>query len=49
MTLLQKSKAFLGRNKKVLLIAAAVYLVAIVALIGLSMGPQTEPFVYQVR
>jgi len=49
MTPLQKAKAFMGRNKKVLFIATALYCLAMIALVGFSMGPQTEPFVYQVR
>jgi cell division protein FtsL len=49
MTLLQRTKSFLSRHKKVLLITTAVYILLIVVLVALSMGPQTEPFVYQVR
>ena len=49
MTLPQKTKAFLARHKKALLFATAAYLLVIVVLVGFSMGPQTEPFVYHVR
>jgi len=49
MTLMQGMKAFIVRHRKALSIATALYVVVIAALIVLSMGPQTEPFVYQVR
>jgi cell division protein FtsL len=49
MTLLQRTKSFLSRHKKVLLITTAVYILLIIVLVALSTGPQTEPFIYQVR
>jgi hypothetical protein len=49
MTLLKSTKSFLGRHKKALLITTAIYILLIIVLVALSTGPQTEPFVYQVR
>ena len=44
----QKTRAFLSRHRKAFLIAFALYVVAIVALVWFSQGPQTEPFRYRI-
>lgn len=41
-------RAFLVRHRRALIIATVVYLLAILALILLSQGPQNEPFLYQI-
>ena len=45
----QRAREFLVRHKRAFWIALVVYVVAIVLLIVLSRGPQTEPFLYQIN
>ena len=41
--------AFLSKHRKAFIIALALYVIAIVALVYFSQGPQTEPFLYQIN
>ncbi len=45
----QKTLAFLSKYRKAFIIAFALYVLAIVALVYFSRGPQTEAFLYQIN
>lgn len=42
------SKGFWKKYRKWMLLALGIYIIAIVVLILLTRGPQSEPFLYQV-
>ena len=44
----QRTRDFVVQHKIALLVSFVIYLAAVVLLVALSQGPQTEPFLYQV-